>query len=200
MTKPPETEAPMVEAPPEAPISDEDAIAPGRAEAEETTGESTAEAEPADTLIVAPDEQTAEDAAVLDAARLAAEAAELAAEAPVDPVEEAEAEIAAAETEAAEARQSLALQPEAAPVAAATEEVITEETARQPDEDFEPTDDDHDRDRDRAGSHRTDRRAGPASRGIAGLAIGSIIAGNRQVVNRADDRIVGGCGPAATTR
>ena len=169
MTKPPETEAPMVEAPPEAPISDEDAIAPGRAEAEETNGESTAEAEPADTLIVAPDEQTAEDAAVLDAARLAAEAAELAAEAPVDPVEEAEAEIAAAETEAAEARQSLA--PPARGRACRRRHrgrSFTEETARQPDEDFDRLDDDHDRDRDRAGSHRTDRRAGPASRGDRG--------------------------------
>jgi len=185
-----ETEAPMVEAPPEAPISDEDAIAPGRAEAEETTGESTAEAEPADTLIVAPDEQTAEDAAVLDAARLAAEAAELAAEAPVDPVEEAEAEIAAAETEAAEARQSLALQPEAAPVAAATEEVITEETARQPDEDFDrltTTTTETATEPDRTGLTGAQ---GLLLGGIAGLAIGSIIAGNRQVVNRADDRIV----------
>jgi len=185
-----ETEAPMVEAPPEAPISDEDAIAPGRAEAEETNGESTAEAEPDDTLIVAPDEQTAEDAAVLDAARLAAEAAELAAEAPVDPVEEAEAEIAAAETEAAEARQSLALQPEAAPVAAATEEVITEETARQPDEDFDrltTTTTETATEPDRTGLTGAQ---GLLLGGIAGLAIGSIIAGNRQVVNRADDRIV----------
>jgi outer membrane protein OmpA-like peptidoglycan-associated protein len=188
-----EPEAPVVEAAPEAPVSEEDALAAALAEAAEAAEESAAtetETETADTPIVAPDEQTAEDAAALEAARLAAEAAELAAAAPVDPIEEAEAQIAAAETDAAEAQQSLALQPEAAPVAAATEEVITEETARQPDEDFGRLMTATTEAAPEQGRTGLTGTQGLLLGGIAGLAIGSIIAGNRQVVNRADDRIV----------
>ncbi|MGP1356754.1 OmpA family protein, partial [Roseicyclus sp.] len=176
-------EAPLPPAPTE--------TAPATAEAPAGDEDALAAALAAQTLVVAPEELSAEDEAALEAARAAAEAAELAA-APVDPVAEAEAEIAAAEAEAGEALQSLALVPEAAPVVAATEVVITEETARRPDEDFgrlltATTEAQAAPERDRTGLSGTQ---GLILGGIAGLAIGSIIAGNRQVVNRADDRLV----------
>jgi outer membrane protein OmpA-like peptidoglycan-associated protein len=108
-------------------------------------------------------------------------------------VAETEAEVVEAEREAEEVQQSLALQSEAAPVVTSDEETITEETARSSAEEFEalqtesaaaataePT-------RDRTGLTGAQ---GLILGGIAGLAIGSVIAGNRQVVNRADDRVV----------
>jgi outer membrane protein OmpA-like peptidoglycan-associated protein len=206
----PATEAPAAEE--SVPAVEEPAVADPQPEAqppatEDTAQESASDADTtqdADALAAAlaeaagteggvtePEALSEEDAAALEVARDAAEAAETAVADPVDPVAEAEAEIQQAETEAAEVRQSLALQPEAAPVADVVEELITEETARTAEEDFgslltETTE---------ASAPESDRDGltgvqGLLLGGAAGLVIGSIIAGNRQVVNRSDDRIV----------
>ncbi|NKX45941.1 OmpA family protein [Roseicyclus persicicus] len=175
------------------PVSDEAALAAALAAAAAAAeGATETSGETADTGLVQPLPPAEVDAAALAAAQEAADAAELAAPEDVDPVAETETEIAIAETEAVETLQSLALQEEAAPVVVGVEEVITEESARRPDEDF-----------DRLLTATTEGSAPPPSnRGglsgteglilgaLAGLAIGTVIAGNRQVVNRADDRIV----------
>jgi outer membrane protein OmpA-like peptidoglycan-associated protein len=76
-------------------------------------------------------------------------------------------------------------------VTAAVEEVITEETARTSEEDFgqllTATTEEAAPERDRNGLTGVQ---GLLLGGAAGLVIGSIISGNRQVVNRSDDRIV----------
>ena len=133
------------------------------------------------------------DTATLAEARETA-AAELVATPPVDPVAETEAQIATATAETETALQSLALAPETAPIAQIVTEVITQDTSRSSDQDFErlmtattdpavttaaP--------RDRTGLTGTQ---GLLLGAIGGLVVGSIIAGNREVVSRADDRVV----------
>jgi outer membrane protein OmpA-like peptidoglycan-associated protein len=185
------TEPSVLPAP--APVDAAEAPAPSEPASDaEALAAALAEAAAAEALVVEPEERSAEDAAALEAARAAAAASELSVAEPVDPVAETEAEIATAEAEATVALQSLALLPEAAPVVAATEEVITEETARSSDQDFgrlltATTEAQAAPERDRTGLTGTQ---GLILGGIAGLAIGTIIAGNREVVNRADDRLV----------
>lgn len=140
--------------------------------------------------VVTEEELTAEDLAEIEAAREAAEAAETEMPEPMDPVAEAEEEIARAEEEAEAAQQSLALQEEAEPVDTDAVEV-TEETARQSSEDFERLKTAEDEDR----AERDDRGGlsgieGLLLGGAAGLFVGSILSGNREVVSRSDDRVV----------
>ncbi len=170
---------------PDAPISDADALAAALAAA--AAGEA---------VLLDPEESSSpEDQAALATAQAAAEAAELTAAEPVDPIAEAEAEIAAEQSAAEEVQQSLALMSEAEPTTPPVTEIITEETARQPDEDFgqlltattdtvQTTRSDN---RDRTGLTGTQ---GLIVGGLAAIAIGAIISGNRKVVNRADDRLV----------
>jgi outer membrane protein OmpA-like peptidoglycan-associated protein len=163
----------------EAPVEEEDTLAEALQTAEEDSAVTIDGATPSDA-----------DMAELEAARAAAEAAEQAAAEPADMVAETEAEVARAEEEAEAAQQSLALQSEAEPVVASEQETITEESVRSSAEEFgtletesaaaEPA-------RDRSGLTGVQ---GLILGGIAGLAIGSVITGNRQVVNQADDRIV----------
>ena len=144
--------------------------------------------------VIDPATLTPEDTATLAEARETAAAAELVATPPVDPVAETEAQIATANAETETALQSLALAPETAPIAQIVTEVITQDTSRSSDQDFErlmtattdpavttaaP--------RDRTGLTGTQ---GLLLGAIGGLVVGSIIAGNREVVNRADDRVV----------
>ena len=144
--------------------------------------------------VIDPATLTPEDTATLAEARETAAAAELVATPPVDPVAETEAQIATATAETETALQSLALAPETAPIAQIVTEVITQDTSRSSDQDFErlmtattdpavttaaP--------RDRTGLTGTQ---GLLLGAIGGLVVGSIIAGNREVVNRADDRVV----------
>ncbi len=171
-------EAPVSET---APLSEADALAAALAAAAVAAG-------------LGPDAISPEDQAELAAAQEAAAAAELSVADPVDPIAEVEAQIAAEAEASEDALQSLALMPGAAPSSEVVTEVITEETARQSDEDF--------------GAIVTSEPAAPANTaaaedsrdrgriegailgGIAGLVVGSILSGNRQVVNRADDRVV----------
>ena len=144
--------------------------------------------------VIDPATLTPEDTATLAEARETAAAAELVATPPVDPVAETEAQIATANAETETALQSLALAPETAPIAQIVTEVITQDTSRSSDQDFErlmtattdpavttaaP--------RDRTGLTGTQ---GLLLGAIGGLVVGSIIAGNREVVSRADDRVV----------
>ena len=144
--------------------------------------------------VIDPATLTPEDTATLAEARETAAAAELVATPPVDPVAETEAQIATATAETETALQSLALAPETAPIAQIVTEVITQDTSRSSDQDFErlmtattdpavttaaP--------RDRTGLTGTQ---GLLLGAIGGLVVGSIIAGNREVVSRADDRVV----------
>lgn len=164
--------------------------------AEEAAAEAAATAFTAGIVleVIDPETLTPEDEAALAEARAAAAAAELAAAAPVDPVVEAETQIAIEALETEQALQSLSLLPEGASDPQVMTEVITEETARSSDEDF-----------GRLLTATTDpaaTEAAPSDRlglsgaqglllgAIGGLVVGSIIAGNREVVNRADDRVV----------
>jgi len=107
---------------------------------------------------------------------------------------QAEAEAAAEAESSEQALQSEALQDDAEPSAEAETEVITEETSRESDEDFgEIVTTEADRRRDRDDDDDDDGLTGLQGAilgGIAGLAVGTILSGNRQVVNRADDRVV----------
>lgn len=180
--------AAAVETPSEAtPVTDEAALA---AALEAASGETPVEAE------AEADAQTAEEATALEAAAIAAAEAEQVA-AP-DPVVEAEAEVEGAAVEAEAQMQSLALADDAAPVGDIVTEVITEESSRSADEEFEaiisaePTPDAAAVPIASADSGRGGLSTLEAAllAGAAGLVIGSIVAGNRQVVNRADDRVV----------
>lgn len=174
-----------------APATDEEALAEALESAAEgeATGEAAVEGE-----VISEDAQTPEQAAELEAAAELAEQAEEQAE--VDPVVEAETEAEAQAVEAEEQLQSMALADDAEPVGEVVEETITEEVARSAEEEFEPI-----------VTSEPAAAAAPAAAepsgngglsnletallaGAAGLVVGSILSGNRQVVNRADDRVV----------
>ena len=140
-----------------------------------------------------PEEEAALEAE-LAAARAAAEAAELAAATPIDPVIEAETQIATVAADTEEALQSLSLLSEETPAVDSVTEVITQDTTRSADQEFT-----------RLLTATTDPAAttsrasvfgnmsgaqGLLLGALGGLVVGSIISGNRQVVNRADDRVV----------
>jgi outer membrane protein OmpA-like peptidoglycan-associated protein len=171
----------------EAPVQDAEPTTEEEAQAEAPAAETAAEGS------VTSETLSPEDEAALAAAREAAAAAELDAAATVDPVVEAEAQIAAEAEAAEQALQSLAIAPESAAASEVVTEVITEETARQPDEEFgaimtavpDPTVAAPPQDSDGLSGIE-----GAILGGIAGLVVGSILSGNRQVVNQADDRIV----------
>lgn len=172
-----------------APTPDEEALAAALAEASAaTTGEA----------VSAAPEQTAEDAAALEAA--AAVAADAEQEAVADPTLEAEAEAEAEAADAQEQLQSMALADDAQPTGAIVNETITEETARSAEDEFaaivtsEPAAD------AATGTPIAEASSGRNGgitpleaallAGAAGLVVGSIVSGNRQVVNRAEDRVV----------
>jgi outer membrane protein OmpA-like peptidoglycan-associated protein len=138
-----------------------------------------------------------EDAALeaeLAAARAAAEAAELAAATPIDPVIEAETQIATVAADTEEALQSLSLQSEQTPVVDSVTEVITQDTTRSADQEFTrlltaTTDPAATESRNSVFGNMSGAQ-GLLLGALGGLVVGSIISGNRQVVNRADDRVV----------
>ncbi len=186
-----EESAAETEADTTAPATDEEALAEALESAAEgeATGEAAVEGE-----VISEDAQTPEQAAELEAAAELAEQAEEQAE--VDPVVEAETEAEAQAVEAEEQLQSMALADDAEPVGEVVEETITEEVARSAEEEFEPI-----------VTSEPAAAAAPAAAepsgngglsnletallaGAAGLVVGSILSGNRQVVNRADDRVV----------
>ena len=172
----------------EATTTDEDALAAALAEAAE---------EPA-TEAVATDapQQTEEEAAALEAAAaLAAEAEE---EAVADPTLEAEAEAEAEAAAAEEQLQSMALSEDAQRVGEVVIETITEEQSRSAEDEFtaivtsEPAADEGTPVAEASSSRNggiTPLEAALLA-GAAGLVVGAIVSGNRQVVNRAEDRVV----------
>ncbi len=179
-----------------APETDEDALAAALAEAAAESENADADATDADAGVAhAQPEQTAEDAAALEqAARLAAEAE---AEAVADPTHEAEVEVEGQAVEAEEQMQSLALADDAEPEGEITTETITEADTRTADEEFEPiVSTEPSGDAGVAVTAEPSRRNGMTTletallAGAAGLVVGSIVSGNRQVVNRSDDRVV----------
>jgi len=183
-------------------VTDADAIAEAleAAQAEEAAQAAQAE-EGAQETATAPGEAPltiqdipAEDAEALAAAAAAADAAENAAATPVDPIVQAEAEVQVEAAEAEQQMQSLVLSPGAAAATGTVTEVITEDMVRSAEEEFSPIVSTEGA--ATAGPRNNGRNGGLTTleaallAGAAGLVVGTIIGGNRQVVNRADDRVV----------
>lgn len=151
-----------------------------------------------DPEVLQADSLTPEEEATLEAelaaARAAAQAAELAAATPIDPVIEAETQIATVAADTEEALQSLSLLSEETPFVDSVTEVITQDTTRSADQEFTrlltaTTDTAATESRSSVFGNMSGAQ-GLLLGALGGLVVGSIISGNRQVVNRADDRVV----------